>query len=95
MQRRQILNWPVLVSTTESTLLPLVLFFIRKVNYAAAVAFEVRQPSSGGEPVIRFNFKNGTDDADFKTYNFMNASGDVPVSTFVNALSVRVLVVAD
>jgi prostatic aicd phosphatase len=61
------------------------------VNYAAAVAYEVRQPASGGEPVIRFNFKNGTDDADFITYNFMNGSGDIPVSTFVKAFSVRTL----
>ncbi|OAX39874.1 hypothetical protein K503DRAFT_865061 [Rhizopogon vinicolor AM-OR11-026] len=31
------------------------------VDYAAALAFELRQPSAGGEPVIRFNFKNGSD----------------------------------
>ncbi|KII86633.1 hypothetical protein PLICRDRAFT_43271 [Plicaturopsis crispa FD-325 SS-3] len=55
------------------------------VDYAAAVSLEVRQPSSGGEPVIRFNFKNGTD-AEFTTYNFLNGSGDVPLSTFVNTL---------
>ncbi|KAJ6620736.1 histidine phosphatase superfamily [Mycena sp. CBHHK59/15] len=51
------------------------------VNYAAAVALEVRQPSAGGELVLRFNFKNGTG-ADFVTYNFLNGSGDVPLSTF-------------
>jgi prostatic aicd phosphatase len=56
------------------------------VNYAAAVALEVRQPSSGGEPILRFNFQNGTD-SEFKTYNILNASGDVPVSTFVNYLA--------
>ncbi|KAF8967093.1 phosphoglycerate mutase-like protein [Flammula alnicola] len=56
------------------------------VEYSAAAALEVRQPSSGGEPVIRFNFKNGTDDV-FKTYNFLNSTTDVPVSTFVNALT--------
>lgn len=50
----------------------------------------MRQPASGGEPVIRFNFKNGTDDAEFKTYNFLNGSGDAPVSTFVNTFSVRI-----
>lgn len=55
------------------------------VNYAAAVAFEVRSSPSG--PVVRFQFKNGTDDAEFKTYNFLNASGDVPLPTFVNYLS--------
>lgn len=58
------------------------------VNYAAAVALEVRE-SASGEPVLRFNFKNGTDDDTFKTYNFLNGSGDVPLSTFVNYLSVR------
>lgn len=53
------------------------------VNYAAAVALEVRQ-SPGAPPVLRLNFKNGTDDDDFKTYNFLNSSGDVPLSVFVN-----------
>uniref|UniRef100_A0A0W0G0D6 Phosphoglycerate mutase-like protein n=1 Tax=Moniliophthora roreri TaxID=221103 RepID=A0A0W0G0D6_MONRR len=57
------------------------------VNYAASVALEVRQPSSGGDPVLRFNFKNGTDDVTYKTYSFFNASGDVPLSTFVNYLN--------
>ncbi|EGN98125.1 hypothetical protein SERLA73DRAFT_55599 [Serpula lacrymans var. lacrymans S7.3] len=56
------------------------------VNYAGAVAFEVRQPSSGGEPVVRFNFKNGTD-SDFVTYNYMNRTGDVPLSVFIDTLA--------
>lgn len=56
------------------------------VDYASAVAFEVRQPSSGGEPVIRFNFKNGT--TDFATYNFLNQTGDVPLSVFIDAVAV-------
>ncbi|KAK7056626.1 hypothetical protein VNI00_002343 [Paramarasmius palmivorus] len=56
------------------------------VNYAASVALEVRQPSSGGAPVVRFNFKNGTDDLEYKTYNFLNATGDVPLSTFIEYL---------
>ncbi|KAG1868992.1 histidine phosphatase superfamily [Suillus subalutaceus] len=56
------------------------------VNYAAAVALELRQPSGGGEPVIRFNFKNGTD-ADFVTYNFLNLTGDVPLSAFIDAMA--------
>ncbi|TFK40711.1 histidine phosphatase superfamily [Crucibulum laeve] len=64
------------------------------VNYAAVLALEVRQPASGG-PVIRFNFKNGTDangtDSDFKTYNFLGESGDVPLSTFVSTLSTHAL----
>ncbi|EIW81249.1 phosphoglycerate mutase-like protein [Coniophora puteana RWD-64-598 SS2] len=55
------------------------------VNYAAAVALEVRQ-SSSGQPTIRFNFKNGTDE-DFVTYNFLNQNGDVPMSTFVDNLA--------
>ncbi|KDR82623.1 hypothetical protein GALMADRAFT_835169 [Galerina marginata CBS 339.88] len=55
------------------------------VEYSAAAAFEVRQPSGGGEPVLRFKFKNGTLD-DFHTYNFMNSTTDVPISTFVNTL---------
>jgi len=55
------------------------------VNYAAAVAFEVRKSDSGNEPVIRFNFKNGTDDS-FKKYGFLGSTDDVPLSKFVNAL---------
>ncbi|THU86228.1 phosphoglycerate mutase-like protein [Dendrothele bispora CBS 962.96] len=58
------------------------------VNYAAAVILEVLQPSdSSSEPVIRFKFKNGTDDPDFKTYNFMNSTQDVALSTFVNYMA--------
>ncbi|KAL0960870.1 hypothetical protein HGRIS_005885 [Hohenbuehelia grisea] len=56
------------------------------VNYAASLVFEVRQPSSGG-PTLRFLFKNGTDDDDFKQYNFMGGSGDIPLSTFVDAMT--------
>jgi hypothetical protein len=59
------------------------------VNYAAAVALELRQPTSGEEPVLRFNFKNGTDDADFKTYKFFNSSDiDIPLSHFINTMAV-------
>lgn len=54
------------------------------VNYASAVAYEVRQ-TSGGDQVIRFRFKNGTDDQ-FNTYNFLNSTGDVPVKTFIDTL---------
>ncbi|OAX39877.1 phosphoglycerate mutase-like protein [Rhizopogon vinicolor AM-OR11-026] len=56
------------------------------VDYAAAVAFELRQPSAGGEPVIRFNFKNGSDAA-FVTYNFLNSTEDVPLSAFIDAMA--------
>ncbi|KAI0056307.1 phosphoglycerate mutase-like protein [Artomyces pyxidatus] len=55
------------------------------VDYASAWALEVRQPSSGGEPVLRFNFKNGSDI--FRTYAFLGSTGDVPLSTFINTLA--------
>ena len=63
------------------------------VNYAAGVALEIRQPStSGAEPVVRFTFKNGTDDAAFTAHPMQlptGASGtDLPLSTFVAALNV-------
>lgn len=60
---------------------------MQPVDYAAAVALELRQPSGGGEPVIRFNFKNGSD-ATFVTYNFLNRTGDVPLSAFIDAMAV-------
>ncbi|KAF8647563.1 hypothetical protein AX16_006620 [Volvariella volvacea WC 439] len=53
------------------------------VNFAGAVAIEVRE-SSGGEPVLRFNFKNGTDDASFNRYDFLGTQGDAPLSTLIN-----------
>jgi len=56
------------------------------VDYSAIAAFEVRQPSAGGDPVIRFMFKNGTSDNSFVKYPFLNSTDDVPVSTFINAL---------
>jgi hypothetical protein len=57
------------------------------VDYASAVALELRQPSAGGEPVIRLNFKNGSDPS-FTTYNFLNRTGDVPLSAFIDAMAV-------
>jgi len=56
------------------------------VDYSSAAAFEVRQPSGGGEPVLRFKFKNGTSDEGFTTYGFLNSTSDVPVSTFIKTL---------
>ncbi|KAF7299313.1 hypothetical protein MIND_00880300 [Mycena indigotica] len=53
------------------------------VNYAASVAIEVRQPNDGSEPVIRLNFKNGTD-ASFVTYPLLGGSGDVTISALAN-----------
>ena len=58
------------------------------MDYASVVALEVRQPSGNGEPVIRFNFKNGTDD--FVTYDFLNSTGDVPLSAFIDAVAVSI-----
>lgn len=61
------------------------------MNFAASIAFEVRQPAAGGEPVLRLNFKNGTDDADYKTYKFFNNTGsgtDVPLSQFIDYMEV-------
>jgi hypothetical protein len=55
------------------------------VNYAAAVVLELRQPANGGEPVLRFQFKNGSD-AEFVRYDFLNRQGDVPLSTFASTL---------
>ncbi|KAI8971150.1 phosphoglycerate mutase-like protein [Trametes punicea] len=61
------------------------------VNYAASVVLEIRQPASASEAVLRFNFKNGTDDASFRTYSMLfagwdgSADTDVPISTFISA----------
>lgn len=60
-----------------------------QVNYAASVSIEIRQPSSGGEPVLRLQFKNGTEEDAQTTFNWFNTSGDIPVSTFTNYLAVR------
>jgi len=56
------------------------------VEYAAAVVYEVRKPTSGNDPMVRMIFKNGTTDV-FNTYNMFGASGDIPLSQFVNTLS--------
>jgi hypothetical protein len=56
------------------------------VNYASTVALEVWQPASG-EPVIRMNFMNGTQDTTFRTLNFLGTTGDVPLSSFINKLA--------
>lgn len=34
------------------------------INYAAVLAMKVHHPTAGGEPLIRFNFKNGRDEKD-------------------------------
>ncbi|KAI0034616.1 histidine phosphatase superfamily [Vararia minispora EC-137] len=53
------------------------------VEYAAAVALEVRQPANGGETMLRFMFKNGSND-DFRQYGLLGSDGDVALSTFIN-----------
>lgn len=69
----------------------MILIVINTVNFAASVVLEVRQPAEGGAPVLRFNFKNGTDDAEYKTYKFFNNTGsgtDVPLSQFIDFVKV-------
>ncbi|KAF9267593.1 phosphoglycerate mutase-like protein [Marasmius fiardii PR-910] len=57
------------------------------VNYAGTVALEVRQPAGGGSPVVRFNFKNGSDDTGYNTYGFMNNSaGEIPLQQLIDHL---------
>lgn len=56
------------------------------VNYAASLAFEIHSPPDGGEPTIRLQFKNGSEEATFTAYEFMG-SMDVPWSTFVQSLA--------
>ncbi|KAG6832022.1 hypothetical protein H0H92_006058 [Tricholoma furcatifolium] len=62
------------------------------VNYAAALALEVRQPSSGSQaPVLRFNFMNGTG-ADWVTYPVLGSnSSEILLSDFINTLQVALL----
>ncbi|KAG8989502.1 hypothetical protein FRB94_014322 [Tulasnella sp. JGI-2019a] len=63
------------------------------VNYAAAISLEIREFANATVPneyYIRFNFKNGTDDADFKPYPMLgrpDGQYDVPLSEFRTALS--------
>lgn len=60
------------------------------VNYAAAVALEIRVGTDSPAPFVRFQFKNGTDDPAFKTYDMqlpgMAHPGDVPLSTFLDVM---------
>ncbi|KAL0578944.1 hypothetical protein V5O48_003035 [Marasmius crinis-equi] len=55
------------------------------VDFAGSVALEVRQPSGGGAPVVRFNLKNGTDN-DYKNFSFMGSSEDVPLQQLLDHL---------
>lgn len=57
------------------------------VNYAAVLALEVRQPKSG-EPVVRFQFSNGTGINDYKAYPILGSASDVLLSDFISYLQV-------
>ncbi|KAG9092081.1 hypothetical protein FS749_016018 [Ceratobasidium sp. UAMH 11750] len=57
------------------------------VNYASAITFELRQPSSGSAPVVRMSFKNGSDDTAFTTYSMFGGQGDTPLEDFTSRLS--------
>ncbi|KAG8953463.1 hypothetical protein FRC04_002305 [Tulasnella sp. 424] len=55
------------------------------VNYAAAMALELRQPINGTDLYVRFTFKNGTQDSDFMPYPMFGRKDgdfDIPLSTF-------------
>ncbi len=76
-----------------TSLLRVLMRLSRTVNYAASVVLEVRQPSSGSSPVVRFTFKNGTDDATYRAYPMRfpgwdgSSGADVPLATFVQAFA--------
>ncbi|TFK66483.1 phosphoglycerate mutase-like protein [Pluteus cervinus] len=57
------------------------------VDYAAAFVIEVRQPPAASEPILRFQFKNGTTDPIFHQINLLGQTGDVPLSLFVNQMA--------
>ncbi|KAL0573387.1 hypothetical protein V5O48_008567 [Marasmius crinis-equi] len=57
------------------------------VNFAGTIALEVREPAGGGDPVVRFTFKNGTEEGELKPYSWMNSTGpDVPLKQFLDYL---------
>lgn len=60
------------------------------VDYAAAMALEVRQGAAGGDDyTVTLNFKNGSNEADFITYNLFGSSDPgYPLDQFVNMLEV-------
>ncbi|CAE6470425.1 unnamed protein product [Rhizoctonia solani] len=57
------------------------------VNYASAVTLELRQPTAGGSPFVRLNFKNGSAEAGFTTYNMFGTNQDTPLDEFTSRLS--------
>ncbi|CAE6413402.1 unnamed protein product [Rhizoctonia solani] len=56
------------------------------VNYASAVTLELRQPTLGGSPFVRLNFKNGSE-AGFTTYNMFGRNQDTPLDEFTSRLA--------
>lgn len=60
--------------------------FLYIVNYASAVALELRQDSTGN-PTVSMKFKNGTD-ADFIDLPMFGNESSVPLSDFISLLSV-------
>lgn len=65
------------------------------MNYAGALSLEIRtfnDAANTGDYYIRFNFKNGTDDADFTPYPMLGRTDgdfDVPFAEFMERLAVR------
>lgn len=59
------------------------------VDYAAAMALEVRQGSGSEDFTVTMVFKNGTNDADFTTYNLFGSSDAAyPLDHFSSTLGV-------
>lgn len=64
------------------------------VNYAAAIALEVRRPTNATSPLdlyVRLNFKNGTMNQDFVPYTMMGrpyGTYDIPYDEFVSTMRV-------
>lgn len=62
------------------------------INYAGSMAFEIRQAMSGSGYEVRVNFKNGTDDADYRALPMFGSNNvDYPFDQFTSTLEVRLL----
>ncbi|CAE7180550.1 unnamed protein product [Rhizoctonia solani] len=57
------------------------------VNYASAVTLELRRPNLGGSPFVRLNFKNGSTETGFTTYNMFGGNQDTPLDEFTSRLT--------
>ena len=60
------------------------------VDYASAVAIELRATPGGGEPTVNMRFKNGTTDSKFHDLELFGKS-HVGLSEFIGRLSVSML----